>query len=89
MTTVQTLYGTFNEEELETLKNSIDEINVCMSKMDVEKQNIKGILDATFDRLSIPKKIIRKMAKVKYKQTFQEEVAEQKEFEALFEGIEQ
>jgi len=88
MAVVQTLYGSFNEEELATLKNSIDEINVCMSKMDVEKQQIKDILDATFDALSIPKKIIRKMARVKYKQSFQEEVTEQKEFETLFEGIE-
>jgi hypothetical protein len=29
------------------------------------------------------------MARVKYKQSFQEEVTEQKEFETLFEGIEQ
>ena len=47
----------------------------------------KDILTAAHDSLKVPKKILRKMARVQYKQNFETEVAESKEFEALFEGI--
>lgn len=86
-TTVQTLFGTFNQEQLKTLKGAIDEMIIVMQKQDALKLEMKDVLDATFDSLKIPKKILRKMTKVQYKQSFQEEVAESKEFEALFEGI--
>jgi hypothetical protein len=87
MTTVQTLFGTFDENQLKTLAGAIDEMVLVMHRMDSEKESMKDIIDATYDNLKLPKKIIRKMAKVKYKQSFQSEVAEHKEFEALFEGI--
>jgi hypothetical protein len=87
MTTIHTLFGTFDEKQLLTLKSAVDEMVIAMHRMDAEKESLKDILDATYDNLKIPKKILRKIARVKYKQSFQEEVAEQKEFESLFEGI--
>jgi hypothetical protein len=85
--TVQTLFGTFTDEQLKTLKGAIDEIVIVMYKMDANKTELKDIMDSTFDTLKIPKKILRKMARVQYKQSFQEEVTESKEFETLFEGM--
>jgi len=85
--TVQTLFGTFTDEQLKTLKGAIDEIVTVMYKMDANKTELKDIMDSTFDTLKIPKKILRKMARVQYKQSFQEEVTESKEFETLFEGM--
>jgi hypothetical protein len=73
-TKIQTLYGTYNEEQLRALKSVIDEINVSQSKIDYEKQVQKEIIDVAFDNFKIPKKIIARMAKVK-------------EFEALFEVL--
>ena len=87
MATINTLFGTFNDEELHALKSAIDEMIVVMERQDAQRLHMKDILDATFDTLKIPKKILRKMAKVQYKQSFQEDVAEQSEFESLFEGI--
>ena len=87
MASITTLFGTFNDEELHALKSAIDEMIVVMEKQDAQRLAMKDILDATFDTLKIPKKILRKMAKVQYKQSFQEDVAEQSEFESLFEGI--
>jgi len=84
---VQTLFGNFNDEQLKTLKSAVDEMITVLYKMDANKTEMKDILDATYDTLKIPKKILRKMVKVQYKQSFQTEVAESKEFEALFEGI--
>jgi len=87
MASITTLFGTFNDEELHALKSAIDEMIVVMERQDAQRLHMKDILDATFDTLKIPKKILRKMAKVQYKQSFQEDVAEQSEFESLFEGI--
>lgn len=86
-TTITTLYGTFNAEQLKALKGVIDEINVSQTKIDFEKQVQKEIIDIAYDNFKIPKKIIARMAKVKHKQNFSTEVAENKEFEALFEVI--
>jgi hypothetical protein len=87
MATIQTLFGTFNDEQLKTLKGAVDEMVLVMHKADTLKGDMKDIVDSTHDLLKVPKKIIKKMAKVQYKQSFQTEVAESKEFEALFEGI--
>jgi hypothetical protein len=87
MASINTLFGTFNDEELQALKGAIDEMIVVMERQEAQRLAMKDILDATFDTLKIPKKILRKLAKVQYKQSFQEEVAEQGEFESLFEGI--
>ena len=87
MTTIQTLFGTFNEEQLKALKGALDEMNDVMFKQEQLSTSMKDIIDATHDSLKVPKKILRKMAKVQYKQNFETEVAESKEFEALFEGI--
>jgi hypothetical protein len=86
-TTLQTLYGTYNSDQLKAIKSAIDEVNVSQSKIDYEKQLQKEIIDIAFDNFKIPKKILARMAKVKYKQNYSTEVAEQKEFEALFEVL--
>lgn len=84
---IQTVYGTLDETQLRDLKNAIDEATTIMFHIEQKQKNLKDIIDAASDGSSIPKKIVKKMAKVKYKQSFQEEIAEYKEFEALFEGI--
>jgi len=89
MTTIQTLFGTFNDGELKSLKNSIDEMIVIMEKIDYQKESLKEVIDHINEELGIPKKIIRKMAKVQYKQSFDQEVSEQTEFESLFSGIQE
>lgn len=87
MSAIQTLFGTFNDEQIKSLKGAIDEMMIVMQKQDALKVEMKDIVDATYDSLKLPKKILKKMARVQYKQSFQEEVAENKEFEVLYEGI--
>jgi hypothetical protein len=84
---VQTLYGTFDEKQLKSLKGYIEEIVVCMARIKATSQSMSDVLSLAHDELKIPKKIIRRMAKVQYNQSLTEEVAEFKEFEALFESI--
>jgi len=87
MTTIQTLFGTFDDKQLKELLGAITEINEHQYNIKVKQSQIKEIVDVTFDNLKIPKKLIKRMAKVYMNQSLQEEVAEFKEFEALFEGI--
>jgi hypothetical protein len=84
---VQTLYGTFDEKQLKSLKGYIEEMVVCMSRVKSTTQSMNDIVGLAHDELNIPKKIIKRMAKVQFNQSLQEEVAEFKEFEALFESI--
>jgi hypothetical protein len=87
MPTIQTLFGTFDDKQLKELLGAITEINEHQYNIKVKQNQIKEIVDVTYDNLKIPKKLIKRMAKVYLNQSLQEEVAEFKEFEALFEGI--
>ena len=87
MTTVNTLFGTFDEKQLKILKGYIDEVVVHMARNQANNDAIKSIVEVANDELKVPKKIVKRMAKTAYKQSFQTEVAESKEFEALFESI--
>jgi hypothetical protein len=85
--TIQTIYGTLDEKQLKELKGAIQEVNNYFLEIEHRQKLVKEIIDLASDNSKIPKKIIAKMAKVYYKQSFQEEVAQHKEFESLFEGI--
>lgn len=87
MTTVTTLYGTFAEDDLKAIKDSLSEISNEMTIIDQHKQAIKDIKDAMYDAHKIPKKVLNRMAKTYHKQSFQEEVAEDNEFEALYQSM--
>ena len=87
MTKVNTLFGSFDEVQLKQLKGYIEEVVLHMQRNDSNNQAIKDIIDVSNEELKIPKKIIKRMAKTQFKNSFQTEVAESKEFEALFESM--
>ena len=84
---VQTLFGTLDEKQLKSLKGGVEEIVDCMRRSKALSQSVSDIISAVHDETKVPKKLIRRMAKVQYEQTLQEEIAEFKEFEALLETI--
>lgn len=87
MTKVNTLFGSFDDVQLKQLKGYIEEVVLHMQRNDSNNQAIKDIIEVTNEELKIPKKIIKRMAKTQFKNSFQTEVAESKEFEALFESM--
>jgi len=87
ISSVQTLNGTLDETQLKALKGAIDEINVAFQQIEFQNNAIKDIVDSTYDSLGVSKKLIKRMAKVYYKQSIQSEIDEFKDFEALFEAI--
>ena len=86
-TTIQTIYGTLDEKQIKEIKGAIDEVNNYLNEIENRQKLVKEIIDLTCDNTKIPKKILAKMAKVYHKQSFQQEVTENKEFESLFESI--
>lgn len=87
MTKVNTLFGSFDEEQLKKLKGYIDEAVLHMNKNKANNEAIKDIIDIANEELKLPKKIVKRMAKTQFNNSFQTEVAESKEFEALFESM--
>jgi hypothetical protein len=87
MTTVTTVFGDLNEADLKALKSSMKEMSDSMTRMAGERNFIKDEIDALFEKYNIPKKLIRRIAKTYHKQSFQEEVSDDNEFEAIYTGI--
>lgn len=87
MTAVTTLYGSFSEDDLKSIHNCLNEISIEMSKIEQHKEAIKDVIGAMYDAHKIPKKVLNRLAKTHHKQSFQEEVTEDNEFEALYTGL--
>lgn len=87
MTAVTTLYGSFDENQLKSIRDALSEISNELTIIDSHKEAIKDVIDALHDNFKIPKKVLRRMAKTHHKQSFQEEVTEDNEFEALYLGM--
>lgn len=87
MTKVNTLFGSFDDDQLKKLKGYVDEVVLHMNKNKANNEAVKDIVDAANEELKVPKKIVKRMAKTQFNNSFQTEVAESKEFEALFESM--
>lgn len=74
-------------EDKKKIKNAMQEASNSLLRIDAERDLIKNIIVDLFDAYQIPKKQLKKMIKVYYKQTFHQEVAEHEEFEHLYEDI--
>jgi hypothetical protein len=85
--TVASTFGTFTNEELKVLKNGMKELSDVFTMQESQREVVKDILNSLHEELKIPKKIIRKMAKVYHKANYSEVLAEQEEFELLYSGI--
>lgn len=87
MTKVNTLFGSFDEDQLKQLKGYVDEMVMYMNRTKTNTEAMADIVNVAYDELKIPKKILKRMAKVQFNNSFQTEVAESKEFEALYESM--
>jgi hypothetical protein len=86
-TQVNTIFGDFKDDDLKIIRDAIEEISVHYQKIAAENGDIKDIVGSVYDQYKIPKKIIKRLAKVHYKQSFSQQVVEDKEFEALYVGV--
>lgn len=84
---VSTIFGDFKEDDLKVIRDAIKELSIHFNKIEQENQGIKDIIESLYEEYKVPKKIIRRMAKVYHKQIFSQQVVEDKEFEALYVGV--
>lgn len=84
---IETVFGTLDDNQSQTLRDGIKEISVHLSRIDIEKEAIKDIVASVFDETKVPKKMINRLARVYHKQIFSEVVVEDNEFQSLYAAI--
>jgi hypothetical protein len=71
MTTVNTLYGTFNEDDLKSIYSCLNEISNEMSIIDQHKEAIKDIMSAMNDAIIFQRKLfvdwLRRTTRIPFK----------------------
>lgn len=85
--TVASTFGTFTEEELKKLDKGLSELSDVMTMKEAQNETMKEIVKALNKELNIPKSLIRELAKTHHKSNYSEVVAQQEEFQLLYEGI--
>lgn len=71
----------------QAVQKALQEISASLTRIDAEKDLIKDILVTVQDNQNIPKKYMRKMAKIYHKQNFTEVQQEQEDLETLYETV--
>lgn len=84
---IETAFGTLDNDQLTSLRSGVKEISVHLSRIDGEKEQVKDIVNNLFDELKIPKKIINRIAKVYHKNSFSEVVVEDNEFQSIYSTV--
>lgn len=74
-------------EDRKAIKNALQEISSSFTRMEAERDLIKDILQTVQDNQNIPKKYVRKLAKIYHKQNFSEVQQEQDDVETLYETV--
>jgi len=65
----------------------LQEISNSLTRIEAERDLIKEILQKMQDECEIPKKLSRKLARVYHKRNYEEEVAEQSDFQTICENV--
>jgi len=65
----------------------LQEISNSLTRVEAERDLIKEILDKMQDECEIPKKLGRKLARTYHKRSYEEEVAEQSDFQTIYENV--
>lgn len=65
----------------------LQEISNSLTRIEAERDLIKEILQKMQDECEIPKKLSRKLAKTYHKRNYEEEVAEQNDFQTIYENV--
>ena len=69
------------------IKKCMDELSASMARIDGERDFIKEAIANICEEYEMSKKTFRKLAKVYHKQNFSREVAENEEFETMYEQL--
>lgn len=76
-----------NPNDRKAIFDAMKEISDSMTRIDAERDLIRQTINDVCDTQKLSKKTFRRMAKVYHKQNFKQEIAEQEEFETLYETV--
>lgn len=76
-----------NPADREKLFKVIKECSASLTRAEGEKDFVKESVTNISKELQLPKKLVKKLMVVYHKQNFDEEVAQQEQFEALYQKI--
>lgn len=65
----------------------LQEISNSLTRVEAERDLIKEVLQKMQDECEIPKRLGRKLAKTYHKRNYEEEVAEQADFQTIYENV--
>jgi len=65
----------------------LQEISNSLTRIESERDLVKEIVQKMQDECEIPKKLGRKLARVYHKRNYEEEVAEQSDFQTIYENV--
>ena len=69
------------------IKKCMDELSASMTRTEGEREFLKEAINNICEEYEMGKKTFRKLAKVYHKQNFSREVAENEEFETMYEQL--
>jgi hypothetical protein len=69
------------------IKKCMDELSASMTRTEGEREFLKEAINNICEEYEMSKKTFRKLAKVYHKQNFSREVAENEEFETMYEQL--
>jgi ABC-type microcin C transport system permease subunit YejB len=78
---------TLTPEDVSKISKALGEINDSMTRVAAERDLIKETVAKVSTELGLNKKLIRRMAKTHYNRSFDMDVAEDKDFESLYETV--
>jgi hypothetical protein len=65
----------------------LNEISNSLTRIEAERDLIKEILERMQEEFEIPKKLSRKLAKTYHKKNYEQEVADQEDFNNVYESV--
>ncbi len=76
-----------NEADRKVLKGMIEEMVVCLERIEAQKEQMKDIAESAEDKFEIKKKYINKMARTMFKSSYRDLQSENEAFEQVQEAI--
>lgn len=75
------------DQDKKKIRDAMQECSNSLIRMEAERDLIKTIVEDLFEQFKIPKKTLNRMIKVYHKQNFNEEIANNDEFQTLYESV--
>jgi hypothetical protein len=76
-----------NPADRKAVRDALREISSSLTRIEGERDYIKECIKTVAEKYEIPKKTLRKMAKVWHNQNYNKEQEEFEEFETLYETV--